>query len=84
MLSPVVKAHSKAQTVLSLVPLPKIDEFFTMLNGFTVYLLLDCLSGYPYIALSPKAQKKSTFVTPIGELEFKKVPFDLAQAPANF
>ena len=76
-----VKAVSKAQDVLSLVSLPKIDELYTMLNGSTVYSLLDGTSGYHHIALSPKAQMKSAFVMPIGKFKFKKVPLVLAQAP---
>ena len=55
-----------------------------MLNSSTVYSSLDCTSGYHHIALSPKAQNKSAFVIPFGKLEFKKVPFCLAQAPTYF
>ena len=64
MLLPVIKIHSKAQGVLSLVPLPNIDEFYAVLNGSTVYSSLDYASGYHHIALSPEAQKKSTFEIP--------------------
>ena len=39
---------------------------------------------YHHITLLSEAQKKSTFVIPIGKLEFKKVPFDITQAPAHF
>ena len=55
-----------------------------MINDSTVYLSLDLISGYHHIALSPKAQKNSAFVTPNGMFEFKKVPFGLAQAPIHF
>ena len=34
-----------------------------MLNGFTIYTLLDCTWGYHHISLSPESQKKSDFVT---------------------
>ena len=84
LLSPVVTAHSEAQGVLSLVSLPKCDELYALLNGSIVYSSLDCTSGYHHISLSPKAQKQSTFVTPCGNLEFKKVPFCLVQAPTDF
>ena len=36
LLPPPVNIHSKGQVVLFLVPLPKIDELYTMLNGSTV------------------------------------------------
>ena len=78
------KAHSKVQGVLSLAPLPKIDEFHAMLNGSTVYSSFDCTYGYCHITLSPKAPKKPAFVTPIGKFELKKVPFSLVQALTNF
>ena len=55
-----------------------------MLNGSTAYSSLDSSCGYHHIALSPKAQKKSAFVMPIGNFEFKKVPFGLAQDPTHF
>ena len=71
----VVKAHSKAQGVLSLVFLPNIDQFDAMLNGSVVYSSLDGTTVYHHIALSPEAQKKSAFVTSFGKFEFKKVPF---------
>ena len=50
LLPPVAKTHSKAQAVLSLVPLPKIDELYTLLNDSTICSSLDCTSGHHYIA----------------------------------
>ena len=44
LLPAIVKAHSKAQGVLSVVPLPKNDEL-------CVYSSLDCTSGSYHIAL---------------------------------
>ena len=67
-----IKAHSEAYDVHYLVHLPKIDELYAILNTYTVYYLLDCTSGYNDIALSPEAQRESTFVTPIGKFEFKE------------
>ena len=66
--------YLKAQVVLSLVPLPKIDEFCTMLNGSAVYSSLDCTSRYHFIALLPDAEKEFASVTLIGKSEFEKVP----------
>ena len=67
-----VKANSKAQGVLSLIPLPKI--------AFTYHYPT---SGY-HNTLSPEAQNISAFVTPIGKFEFKKVPLGLSQMPMHF
>ena len=84
LLAPVVKAHSKAQGVLILVPMSKVNELYAMLNGSTIYLAIDCASGYHHIALSPEAQRNLAFVIPVGKFDFKKVPFVLAQSLANF
>ena len=79
-----MKTHSKLQDILSLVPLLNIDELYDRLNGLTVYSLLNSTLGYHHIALSPKAQIKSVFFTPIEKFEMKKVPFGLAQGPPHF
>ena len=80
----VTKAHSKAKGVLTLVPLPKIDEIYARLKNSKIYTTLDFRSGYHHMALSAKAKPKSAFVTPIGKYEFTRCPFGLAQAPAYF
>ena len=54
LLPPAVKAHSKGKCIFSLVPLPKMNESYAMLNGSTVYSSLDCTSRYYHIALSQK------------------------------
>ena len=75
-----VKAKSRGQGVLSLVPLPKIDKMYAMLNGSTVY----CTSGYLKAALSTETQKDYAFVTSTCKFEFKKVPFGLVLALMHF
>ena len=57
LLLPVVKTQSTTQGILSLVPFPKTDELYAMLNGSTDYSSLDCTAGSHHIALSPKTQK---------------------------
>ena len=77
------KAHSKAKGVLTLVPLPKIDEIYARLKVSKVYSGFDAQSGYHHMGLSAKARPKSAFVTPT-KYEFIRCPFGLMQAPANF
>ena len=84
MLPSLTKAHSKASRVLTLVPLPTIDEMYARLASFGIYSTLDLGSGYWHIALSADSQKKLTFVTSMGKFELWKVPFGLAQALAYF
>ena len=87
LLPKVDKAHSKAKGVLTLVPLPKIDEIYAKLEGSTIYSTFDMRSGYYHLELSQESQPKSAFVIggpKGGKWEFKRYPFGLTQAPAYF
>ena len=84
LLPPVKKAYSKAKGILTLVPLPKIDEIYARLKDSTIYSTFDMRSGYYHMALSEKSRPKSAFVSSFGKWEFKRCPFGLAQAPAYF
>ena len=84
LLPKVNKAHSKAKGVLTLVPLPKIDEIYARLKGSKVYSGFDARSGYHHMELSAKARPKSAFMTPTDKYEFTRCPFGLTQAPAYF
>ena len=74
----VEKAHTKAKGVLTLVPIPKIDEIYARLEGSTVYSTFDMRSGYYHLELTPESQLKSAFVVggpKGGKCEFKRCPF---------
>ena len=55
LLSPVKKTHSNAKGVLSLVPIPKIDEIYASLKGSRVFCTLDMRSGYHHVEMTAKA-----------------------------
>ena len=84
LLPPVKKAFSKAKGVLTLVPLPKIDEIYARLKDSKIYSTFDMQSGYYHMVLSEESRPKSAFVSAYGKWEFKRCPFGLAQAPAYF
>ena len=84
LLPPVKKAFSKAKEVLTLVPLPKIDEIYARLKGSNIYSTFDMRSGYYHMVLSKKSRPQSAFVSSFGKWEFKRCPFGLALAPAYF
>ena len=84
LLPPVKKVFSKAKGVLTLVPLPKIDEIYARLMGSGICSTFDMRSGYYHMALSERARPKTAFVSAYGKWEFKRCPFGLAQAPAYF
>ena len=86
LLPPVKKAHSNAKDVLSLVPLPKIDEIYACLKGSKVFSTLDMHSGYHHVEMTEEARPKTAFTLPanLGKWEFLRCPFGLAQALAYF
>ena len=84
LLPPVKKAFSKTKGVLTLVPLPKIDEIYARLKGSKIYSTFDMRSGYYHMVLSEESRPKLAFVSSFSKWEFKRCPFGLAQAPAYF
>ena len=82
LLPPVKKAFSKAKGVLTLVPLPKIDEIYARLKGSKIYSTFDMRSGYYHMVLSEESRPKTAFISLFGKWEFKRYPFGLMQAPA--
>ena len=63
LLPPVKKAFSRAKGILTLVPLPKIDEIYARLKGSNIYSTFDMRSGYYHMALSEKSRPKSALVS---------------------
>ena len=84
LLPPVKKAFSKGKGVLTLVPLPKIDEIFARLKGSKIYSTFDMRSGYYHMVLFEESRPKTAFVILFGKWEFNRCPFGLAQAPTYF
>ena len=84
LLPPEKKAFSKAKGILTLVPLPKIDEIYTHLKDSKIYSTFDMQSGYYHMVSSEESRPKSAFVSAYGKWKFKRCPFGLAQKPAYF
>ena len=82
---PEVKNMSGGKGCTSLVPLPKIDELYTKLQGYKVFSTPDLWSGHYHIGLSDSVKPKTAFVVSgMGKFQFNRVLFRLAQAPAYF
>ena len=58
LLPPVKKAFLKAKGVLTLVPLPKIDEIYAPLKDSKIYSTFDMRNGYYHMVLSEKSRPK--------------------------
>lgn len=72
------------KTIKQHYPLPRIEDQIDRLAGNKFFCALDLASGYYQIPLSKESRSKSSFVTPDGQFEFKRMPFGLANAPAVF
>ncbi|XP_070666662.1 uncharacterized protein [Malus domestica] len=65
-------------------PLPFLDQMLERLAGYKFYCFLDGYSGYNQIVIAPEDQEKTTFTCPFGTFAYRRMPFDLCNAPATF
>ena len=65
-------------------PLPKVDETLAQLTGAKVFSKLDANSGFWQIPLSEESRLLTTFITPVGQFCFNKLPFGISSAPEHF
>ena len=66
------------------LPMAKVEDIFSKLNGATYFTMLDLRAVYHHILLDKPSIPKTAFNSPFGKYEYIKVPFELAQAPAYF
>ena len=64
--------------------LPFIDQMLDKLIGHPHFYFLDGYSGHNQIVVAPEDQEKTTFTCPYGTFSFRRMPFVLCNAPANF
>ena len=65
-------------------PIANIKEIFDQLGGAEVFSTLDLKSGYWQIPVAPNDREKTAFVCHLGLYEYNRLPFGLANAPAQF
>ena len=65
-------------------PLPFIDQMLEKLSGHEYYSFLDGYSRYNQIPVAPEDKEKTTFTCPYGTFAYRRMPFDLCNAPATF
>ena len=65
-------------------PLPRVEELLAGLEGSNIFSKMDANSGFWQINLHPESRKLTTFITPFGRFQFKKMPFGISAAPEFF
>ena len=64
--------------------LPRISDILNQLEGPTIFSQIDLNSGYHQIDVVEQDKHKTSFVTPLGQFEFNKMPFGATNAPRSF
>jgi hypothetical protein len=65
-------------------PTPFVDQIVDDCVGSEIFSLMDGFSGYNQINIVPANQHKITFICPWGTFAYRKLPFGLKNAGANF
>ena len=65
-------------------PMPRIDQLINATVGHPWMSFLDAFQGYHQIPLTLGDQESTTFVTPLGNYQYKVMPFGLKNAGATY
>ena len=65
-------------------PLPRVNDMLSQLSTGRLFSKLDANSGFWQIVLDPESRALTTFLTPWGRFQFKRLPFGLSSAPEIF
>ena len=75
-----VNAVTKADSF----PLPRIEDCVDQVGSARYVSKFDLLKGYYQVALTPRAQEISAFITPLGLCQYPRMSFGLCNAPSSF
>ena len=65
-------------------PMPWIDQLVDAMVGHPRMSFLDTFQGYHQIPLALDDQKKTVFVTPVGNYHYKVIPFSLKNTGSTY
>jgi len=65
-------------------PLPLIDDLLDTLVNKTIFSTLDSKHSYFHVFVDSESIKYTSFMTPLGQFEFMRMPTGLNNAPAVF
>lgn len=71
-------------TVKDNFPLPLIEDHLDTLRNKKYFSLLDLKSGFHHVKMAEDSIKFTSFVTPLGQFEYLRMPFGLKNAPSVF
>ena len=71
-------------TVKDNFPAPLIDDQIDKLKNKKYFSHLDLKNGFHHVRMNEKSIPFTSFVTPLGQFEYLKMPFGLANAPKVF
>jgi hypothetical protein len=71
-------------TVRDRYPLPRIDDLLDKIGKCSVFSSLDLQAGYHQVRIPAEDVPKTSFVTDIGQFQYKVLCFGLTNAPATF
>lgn len=72
------------KTIADAYPLPNIADILHQLGEAKYFSVLDLASGFHQIPMALKDAPKTSFSTPYGHYQFKRMPFGLKNALATF
>ena len=67
-----------------LYPLPRVEDIFHQLEGYTFATAFDYVQGYYHIKLSKRARDICTITLPWGKFSYAHLPMGLVCAPDYF
>lgn len=65
-------------------PLPIIEDQLEALNNKKYFSTLDLKDGFHHVSVAEDSIKYTSFVIPVGQFEWLKMPFGLKTAPSTF
>ena len=71
-------------TIQDSYPLQRIRSNLEQLSGARVYSMLDASGAYHNIRIHPDSRSATTFTSPYGAYQFKRLPFGLVNAGASY